>query len=235
MRKPIALLTGAGTGLGKELALRFSHTHTVILIGRRENLLNELAADINTYGRALAVPCDITEPDEIEQLMVKLGRESLLPVDLVVHNAGIGRFGSVADTSSSDLELMFKTNVFAPIALTKNLLPSMKKQNNGTFLFILSTAALRGKSNESGYAASKFALRGFAESLDKETEPFGIRVVRAYMGGMNTPFWDHGDHVKDPSRFWKPSEVAHLIMEQIHEKDEIVIESKKQQAKGGSS
>ncbi|KIL47163.1 SDR family NAD(P)-dependent oxidoreductase [Jeotgalibacillus campisalis] len=227
MKKPIALVTGAGSGLGKELAIRLSHTHHVILIGRRGKPLKELAALIHSHGSALAVPCDISDPDSRKELLDTLTKESLLPVDFVVHNAGVGRFSSVEDAASADLESMFQTNVFGPMALTKALFPYMKKQKSGTFLTILSTAALRGKSNESGYAASKFALRGYSESLAKEAEPYGIRVIRAYMGGMNTPFWENGDHVKDPSRFFQPSEVADIIMEQIDEKDEIIIESKK--------
>lgn len=87
---------------------------------------------------------------------------------------------------------------------------------------IISTAGLRGKVNESVYCASKFAIRGFSESLLKELEG-RIKVVAVYMGGMDTPFWNNTDHVKDKSRFKSPREVALKIKELDDGRCEIVI------------
>ncbi len=73
---------------------------------------------------------------------------------------------------------------------------------------------MRGKKNESIYVASKFAVRGFTESLIKELEETAIKVTAVYMGGMDTPFWKETDHIKDRSRLKSPDEVAKFIMEQ---------------------
>jgi short-subunit dehydrogenase len=130
------------------------------------------------------------------------------------------------EANDDDLVTMFETNVLGPIRLTKAFLPQLEK-GNSTILNIISTAGLRGKKNESLYVASKFALRGFGESLQKEYEDFGLRVVNAYMGGMDTPFWDESDHISDPSRLRSPGEVAEIIVKEYQSNEEIVIESKK--------
>ncbi|PPA68837.1 SDR family NAD(P)-dependent oxidoreductase [Jeotgalibacillus proteolyticus] len=227
MDLPIALITGAGTGLGKELALELSKTYHVVLVGRRQKPIIQLAEQINHSGSATELPFDVTDEEQIRSAVKKLKELSLWPVDLVVNNAGVGHFGSVDAMEPKEWQDMFQVNTFAPMLLTRAFVPEMKKRKRGIFLNILSTAALRGKVNESGYAASKFALKGFSESLSLELEPDGIRVIRAYMGGMNTPFWEQSDHVKDPTRFRTPKEVAQIIIEKMKTEDEIVIESKK--------
>src|SRR5574342_42597 len=121
---------------------------------------------------------------------------------------------------------MITTNVLGTILMTKAILPHILKSPDGRIMNIISTAGLRGKVNEAVYAASKFAVRGFTESLQKEYEDHSIKINAVYMGGMDTPFWDHTDHVKDTSRFRTPRQVAEIIMEQI-DQDTIIIESKK--------
>ncbi|TFE01242.1 SDR family oxidoreductase [Jeotgalibacillus sp. R-1-5s-1] len=217
--KPTAIITGAGTGLGKELAKLLSNDYHIVLVGRRAALLNEVSAEIS----GTAIRCDITKEEDLEKLYKQLKSQDLLPVELVVNNAGVGHFGPLNEAQPDEWDEMFKTNVKGPMLLTKVLLPEMKAAGKGTFLNILSTAALRGKVNESGYVASKFAFRGFSESLAKEVEPAGIRVVRAYMGGMNTPFWDESDHVKNPGKMRSPKEVAEVIVKRMWDEDEIEV------------
>ncbi|WP_227396954.1 SDR family NAD(P)-dependent oxidoreductase [Jeotgalibacillus aurantiacus] len=217
--KPTAIITGAGTGLGKELAKLLSNDYHIVLVGRRAELLNEVSAEIS----GTAIRCDITKEEDLGKLYKQLKSQDLLPVELVVNNAGVGHFGSLDEAQPDEWDEMFNTNVKGPMLLTKVLLPEMKASGKGTFLNILSTAALRGKVNESGYVASKFAFRGFSESLAKEVEPAGIRVVRAYMGGMNTPFWDESDHVKNPGKMRSPKEVAEVIVKRMRDEDEIEV------------
>ncbi|TDL30656.1 SDR family oxidoreductase [Jeotgalibacillus sp. S-D1] len=226
MKLPIALITGAGTGLGKELARLLSKTHHVVLVGRRDAELMELAEEINLSGSATPLTCDISQQDQVTSLEKQLLNLSLLPVDIVVNNAGVGHFGSLETNNIEEWNQMFQTNVYGPMLITKTFLPYMK-ESKGKFINILSTAALRGKVNESGYVASKFAFRGFSESIAKEVEPHGIRVIRAYMGGMNTPFWESSSHVENAAAFRTPSEVAEIIISRMDSEDEIVIESRK--------
>jgi short-subunit dehydrogenase len=220
-----AIITGGGTGLGKELGKLLSKEYHIVLLGRTKEKLEDAANEIReTGGEVSYAVLDVRSPLEVEQV----SSTELLQDDigLLIHNAGVGYFGPLTEAKDVELEAMFETNVLGPIRLTKGLLPQLEK-NKSTILNIISTAGLRGKKNESLYVASKFALRGFGESLQKEYDGSGIRVVNAYMGGMNTPFWDETDHISDRSRLRSPQEVAEIIVDQYQSKDEIVIESNK--------
>lgn len=139
-------------------------------------------------------------------------------MDILINNAGVGIFGPIEDMEYKDIDTVIDTNVKGTIYMTKALMPMIKEK----IMNIISTAGLRGKVNESVYCASKFAIRGFSESLLKELED-RIKVVAVYMGGMDTPFWNNTDHVKDKSRFKSPREVALKIKELDDGRCEIVI------------
>jgi short-subunit dehydrogenase len=220
-----AIITGGGTGLGKELGKLLSKEYHIVLLGRTEEKLEEAAVEIrNAGGEVSYAVLDVRSPLEIEQVCsTELLQDDL---GLLIHNAGVGYFGPFANTGDDELEAMFETNVLGPIRITKALLPQLEKEGT-TVINVISTAGLRGKKNESLYVASKFALRGFGESLQKEYEDSGMRIVNVYMGGMNTPFWDESDHISDRSRLRSPVEVAEIIVEQCKSNDEIIIESKK--------
>jgi short-subunit dehydrogenase len=108
--------------------------------------------------------------------------------------------------------------------LTRSVMPRFIEQGEGQIMNIISTAGLRGKKNESVYVASKFAVRGFTESLIKELEGTNIKATAVYMGGMDTPFWDETDHITDRSRLKSPDEVAKLIIDQNAGQAEIFID-----------
>lgn len=144
----------------------------------------------------------------------------------LVNNAGVGNFGPFSKITQQEISEMLNTNVLGTILMTKAVLPFLQEQGEGLLINIISTAGLRGKVNEAVYAASKFAVRGFTESLQKEYENSTIDIKAVYMGGMDTPFWEGGNHVTDTSRFRSAKEVAKMIIEQI-DQEEIIIESKK--------
>ncbi|WGG46937.1 SDR family NAD(P)-dependent oxidoreductase [Rossellomorea sp. DA94] len=220
-----AIITGGGSGLGKELGKLFSQQgYHIFLLGRTEDRLKEAGTEIEHIdGQVSYSTLDIRSTHDIHQFC----RDHLndRKVELLIHNAGVGYFGPLEESSDDELISMFETNALGPIRLTKALLPQLKKKS--TIINIISTAGLRGKKNESLYVASKFALRGFGESLQKEYEAKDLRIVNAYMGGMDTPFWENSDHISDPSRLRSPRAVAETIVNEFREKDEIVIESKK--------
>lgn len=121
---------------------------------------------------------------------------------------------------------MLTANVLGTILMTKAFLPYILKNDEGRIINIISTAGLRGKLNEAVYVASKFAVRGFTESLQKEYEGSKIKFNAVYMGGMDTPFWDESDHIKDKSRLSSAREVAETIIQQM-DQDTIIIDTKK--------
>ncbi|MDM5226863.1 SDR family oxidoreductase [Cytobacillus sp. NJ13] len=219
------IITGAGSGLGKELALLFAKQgfHT-ILTGRTLDKLQSVEKEIHEAGgSAQSFSLDITILQEISSLMTQIQSHDLYGL---INNAGVGHFGPLDHLGEQEIQDMLQTNVLGTIYMTQAVLPSFKEKNGGLLMNIISTAGLKGKVNESVYAASKFAVRGFTESLQKELENTDIKVKAVYMGGMDTPFWDESDHIKNKSRLRSPEEVAVMILDNFDE-ESIVIESKK--------
>ncbi|MBV7506426.1 SDR family oxidoreductase [Bacillus sp. sid0103] len=220
------IITGAGSGLGKELAHLFSQQgFHLLLTGRTITKLTTARDEIIAHGgKADILPFDIQNADDVSKKIEEISHT--YSICGLVNNAGVGHFGPFVDIDEQHMAEMINTNVLGTLLLTKAVLPHVLKNPDGRIINIISTAGLRGKVNEAVYVASKFAVRGFTESLQKEYEDQNIKITAVYMGGMDTPFWDHSDHVQDPSRFRTPREVAEMIMEQIDE-DSIIIESKK--------
>ncbi|GLB59864.1 SDR family NAD(P)-dependent oxidoreductase [Cytobacillus sp. NCCP-133] len=219
------IITGAGSGLGKALALLYAKQgFHIILIGRTLDKLKRVEKEIRENGgSAQSFSVDVTKPDEIRPF-IQDAAENFSLFGLI-NNAGVGHFGPFEGLTQQEIHEMLDTNVLGSIYMSQAVLPYLKDQNEGLLMNIISTAGLKGKVNESVYVASKFAVRGFTESLQKELEDTNIEVKAVYMGGMDTPFWDESDHIKDKSRLRSPEAVAEIILNSMDE-DTIVIQSK---------
>ncbi|WP_349409484.1 SDR family oxidoreductase [Pseudalkalibacillus sp. SCS-8] len=219
------LITGAGTGLGRSLALQYGKDgNHVYLIGRRLEPLEKVAQEIQEAGgQATPITCDITDYEDVKQHLFTKKLEDI-SLDLIINNAGTGVFGPLESYGDDEIDQVLATNVKGTINMTRAALPSLVEQGNGQIMNIISTAGLRGKKNESVYVASKFAVRGFTESLIKELEGTSIKITAVYMGGMDTPFWNETDHIKDRSRLKSSETVARMIVEQNVGQAEIFID-----------
>jgi short-subunit dehydrogenase len=219
------IVTGAGSGLGKELAFLFSKKgFHLLLVGRTIEKLVEAKQEIEALGgKADLLSLDISNNEDVVSKLNGLNER--YQVAGLVNNAGVGHFGPFTEVDDTQIKEMLETNVWGTILMTKAILPLLSQNGEGRIMNIISTAGLRGKVNEAVYVASKFAVRGFTESLQKEYEGSRIKFNAVYMGGMDTPFWDESTHVSDKSRFRTAKEVAEIIMNQI-DQDSIIIESK---------
>ncbi|QKY68260.1 SDR family oxidoreductase [Lentibacillus sp. CBA3610] len=213
-------ITGAGSGLGRALALGYADNgYKVFLLGRDDTKLHLVQKKIQkNNGQAEVILCDVQEPASVSIAFQQIGE-----LDVFINNAGIGIFGPLEDYTSSDIDQTLHTNVKGTILSVQSALPLIR-ESNGRILTIISTAGLRGKVHESIYSASKFAIKGFTESLQKEWENEPIAITAVYMGGMNTPFWDHSTHVDDPSVLKGPEVVAEQIFNEDDGRNEIVID-----------
>ena len=220
------IITGAGSGLGKELAKLFSQKgYHLLLTGRTiEKLIAAKDEIVSEGGKADILQLDIGDAEDVSKKVEVLSHT--YNICGLVNNAGVGHFGPFLDLDELQMTEMINTNVLGTLLMTKALLPHLLRSSEARVMNIISTAGLRGKVNEAVYVASKFAVRGFTESLQKEYEGNGLKINAVYMGGMDTPFWNHSNHVKDTSRFRSPREVAEIIMDQL-DQDSIIIESKK--------
>ncbi len=219
------IITGAGSGLGKELALLYArHGFHIILTGRTIEKLQAVEELIKAnHGMAVSYTVNITDQRAVRAFM----KETTSRFDLfgLINNAGVGHFGPFEELKEEELEEMLSTNVLGTIYMTQVVLPFLKEKNEGLLMNIISTAGLTGKINEAGYVASKFAVRGLTESLQKEYAHTGLKIKDVYMGGMDTPFWENSTYIKDKSRLRSPEEIAKVIYEHRDEQT-IIIDSK---------
>ncbi|WP_409273907.1 SDR family NAD(P)-dependent oxidoreductase [Neobacillus sp. SCS-31] len=220
------IVTGAGSGLGREIALLLAKEGwDVLLAGRTLDKLLLVKEEIKASGgSAAALQLDVANPESLQEKLERAleGKN----VRGLVNNAGVGHFGPFRKMDNAQIFELFQVNALGTIYMTKAVLPYLQQAESCYVVNIISTAGLRGKANESVYAASKFAVRGFTESLQKEYEGSGIKFTAAYMGGMDTPFWEGSEHVADSSKFMLPLDVARRIVEGLGEK-EIIIERQK--------
>lgn len=221
--KNAIIITGAGTGLGKELAIVYAQRENeIILTGRRLGPLKEVQEEIVEHGgEAYCYSVDISDMQSVEAAAQEIIASH--SVNFLINNAGAGTFGPLESQGLDEIHTVIDTNVKGTIFMTKAFLPYLLAKPEAKIMNIISTAGLRGKVNETVYAASKFAVRGFTESLAKELEGSNVTVTAVYMGGMNTPFWHGNDHIKDKSRLKSPKDVAVEIAEKDQGQPEIHI------------
>lgn len=217
---PTVAITGAGSGLGRALALKYAKNgYKIFLLGRTDSKLHIVQKEImNAGGTAEVILCDVQE-----QASVSIAFQQIGELDVVINNAGVGIFGPAEDYTISEIETTLNTNIKGTILTVQSALPLIKA-SKGRILTIISTAGLRGKVNESIYCASKFAVKGFTESLQREWKDDPISITAVYMGGMNTPFWDNSTHVVDASGLKGPEPVADQIFNEDDGRNEIIID-----------
>lgn len=186
----VTLVTGASRGIGAAIALKFAEEGmSVALTGRDETALHETARYLSDAGgeKPLIVPADLKDADQITQLVEKVigkwGR-----IDVLVNNAGVGYLKPFLDISIVEFDEMMAINIRAVFALTQKVVPHMIERKTGTIINIASLAGKNGFKTGTGYAASKWALRGFAQCLMLEVREHDIRVVTIFPGSVDTQF-----------------------------------------------
>jgi NAD(P)-dependent dehydrogenase (short-subunit alcohol dehydrogenase family) len=174
----VVLVSGIGPGLGAEIALGCAREGgDVVLAARSAAMLEETAAAVRQRGRrALAVPTDVTKPDDCQRL-VDAARTEFGRVDVLVHNAFLSNpVGLVEQADLDDWRRIFEVNLFGALRLTQLVVPLMKAQGRGSIVFVNSMSIRVIEPMMGGYAASKGALLTTARTLAKELGPDGIRV-----------------------------------------------------------
>ena len=185
-----ALVTGASSGIGKELARLFAADgHAVVLVARRLPLLEALAAELRErHGvSTAAIACDLATPGGVEGLLAELGARGLA-VDFLVNNAGVGSTGRFVDSPVEREVRMTELNVTAVVRLTHALLPGMLARGQGRVLIIGSTAGFQPGAYMATYYASKAFVNHFSEALAHELRGTGVTVTLSCPGPTRTEF-----------------------------------------------
>jgi NADP-dependent 3-hydroxy acid dehydrogenase YdfG len=205
---PTAMITGASRGLGAAIASALAPTHTLFLAGRPSDHLDALASE---FG-ATTWPIDLADFDAIAATV-----EPIVELDVLIHNAGVAYPGRVAESTVDEWRSTMDVNVVGAVALTLALLPALRSVG-GHVVFVNSGSGINASPGLASYSSSKFALRGFADSL-RNDEP-SLRVTSVHPGRIATEMQEglvaYEGRDYDPSRFLSPETVAKVIADAVH-------------------
>lgn len=181
--KKVWFITGAGRGLGVDIAkVALAAGHAVVATGRDPG---KITAGIGDHDDLLAIKLDVTRSEDaqvaVEAAVDKFGR-----IDVLVNNAGNFFAGFFEELSPEQVRNQIETLLFGPMNVARAVLPVMRKQRSGLLLTISSTAGIAGGMFCSAYAAAKFGIEGWIESLAPEVAPFGIRTMLVELGFFRT-------------------------------------------------
>lgn len=187
MQKKTILVTGASSGMGKDVAkLLLEKGHIVYTAARRVEKMDDLVK-----AGAIAIKMDITKEEDLQNV-VDLIQEHHGGVEILINNAGFGLFGAMEDTTIEDARYQFEVNFFGLARLTQLVLPNMRQKKQGKIINVSSVGGQIYTPMGSWYHASKHALEGWSDVLRLELKQFGIDVVIIQPGAISTEFVDVG-------------------------------------------
>jgi NADP-dependent 3-hydroxy acid dehydrogenase YdfG len=211
-----AVITGAGTGVGAAVALALAEAGaSVILIGRRLNRLETVAARVRNLGaHAGCYSADISLGSSLLELAQRIKAE-LRHVDILVLNAAMYVAAPFEKADLSDFDKQYQTNVRAPYALTQELLPSLKERH-GQIVFINSSSGITAKPMSAQYDSTKHALKAIADSLRAEINVHGVRVLSVYLGRTASEMQEQICQMEGkayrPELLLQPADVASVVV-----------------------
>ena len=212
----VAIITGASAGIGRASALALAEEGAhIIITARREERLNELVAEIKKLGSDATIVVGDAREESTALATVKAALAVTGKIDILLNNAGMGIYKNLADTTLEDYDTMMDTNMRSGFLFTRHVVPEMLKQKNGTILMLSSMAGLYGFAGEAVYCATKFAQVGFAQALDRELRPHGIKSGVICPGGTKTEFAIGTGRTQegvDQSGMLEPEDVAGAVL-----------------------
>ncbi|QDW23099.1 3-ketoacyl-ACP reductase [Flavobacterium sp. KBS0721] len=212
-----ALITGAGKGIGKAIAIALAKEGVnVILVSRTQADVDQLAAETTALGvKSLALSADVSDINSINSAVEKAFAE-FKSIDILINNAGIAAFGNFMTLEPTEWEKIIQVNLMGTYYTTRAVLPNMIERQTGDIINISSTAGLNGNALTSAYSASKFAVLGLTDSLMQEVRKHNIRVTALTPSTVAT---DLALDLKltdgNPDKVMQSEDVAELIIAQL--------------------
>lgn len=211
-----AIITGASSGIGEEIALAFARAGIhVALVSRSADKLAGVAQKARQYGvEAQVYPLDLAQVDRVREQMAALATE-FSPIDILVNNAGMGYTGSLMDTSLDDWKQILDLNLTSVFECIRGVLPLMRDRHQGTIVNVSSILGKQTFPNWGAYSVSKFGLMALTKTLAAEERSHGIRVTAICPAAVNTSMWET-ETVRvdlDRTKMLTPEIVAHSILQ----------------------
>jgi uncharacterized protein len=221
---PLALVTGASSGIGRDLAKEFVSHGFDVVIAAEDTAIHTVAAELQGHGTSVeAVQVDLATEAGVAELYARVMR----PLDAAALNAGIGRGGAFKDTDLADEFKLIDLNVRGTVQLAKYVVQDMTRRGEGRILFTSSIASTMPGSFQAIYNASKSFVQSFAVALREELEDTGVTVTSLMPGPTDTEFFERGDlldtKLGSSSSKDDPADVARMGFEALMDGEERVV------------
>ena len=219
LKDQVAVVTGAGRGIGRATALALADEGAAVaLVARTSGELAEVAKEIR--GRrdggggeraVLAVPCDVTDEEQVEGMVARV-LEEFGRIDVLVNNAGFNQVGIVEETPLQRWQEILAVNTTGTFLCSRAVLPTMRRQGGGRIVNVVSGAGKRGSATRGAYSAAKFGVIGFSQALQLEVKGQGITVSCVSPGPVATKLRAQNAPGEDPATLLQPEDVAEAIV-----------------------
>lgn len=217
LQSKTALITGAGKGIGRAVALALANEGVHIgLVARTEKDLQAVAAEVTALGvKAAIAMADVSDINSVNAAVAKI-RQELGAIDILINNAGTAAFGKFLELTPEQWENQVKVNLFGVYYVTRAVLPEMIERQTGDIINVSSTAGLKGAPVTSAYSASKFGLMGLTDSLMQEVRKHNIRVTALTPSTVVTDLAKSANLLNNnEDRVMHPEDFAELIVAQL--------------------
>jgi 3-oxoacyl-[acyl-carrier protein] reductase len=217
LKGKIALVTGAGKGIGRAVAIALAHEGVHVgLIARTKKDLEKVSEEIKATGVKAAIGiADVSDIQSVNKAVDSIQKE-LGNIDILINNAGIGTFGKFLELEPAEWEKQVKVNLFGVYYVTRAVLPQMIERRTGDIINISSTAGLKGSALTSAYSASKFGVMGLTESLMQEVRKHNIRVTALTPSTVVTELAKSANLINNnEDRMIHPEDFAELMIAQL--------------------
>ena len=222
IKNTIAVITGAGSGLGAALSAALVKKGGTVY-GLARNLERLEGVQKHLGSSFIPVKLDISHEADVADWIKKTFSENHIP-HILINNAGVGVFRKIEETSLDEWHAMINTNLNGVFYLTSKLVPFMKQSSNQSY--IINIGSILGKTTRSqaaGYCATKYGMQGFSEVLFKELRGDNIKVTCVNPGSIDTHFFEDSG-IKSHGNMLQPSEVATLIVQLIETPENLLID-----------
>ena len=217
------LITGASSGIGREVAIRLSARGAKLALhGRTESKLSEVAAACSGAASIESIASDLTAPHAAEAL-VATANESMGGIDCVIHCAGIGLIKPAADTTDAEFSKIVNTNLRGTFLVAQAACKVMAAQKHGLFITLPGILGKAVMKNAAAYIASKFGVTGLIKTFAQDYPRSGSRLCLFFLGGVDSPFWDGINMAVQRDKMIPVSTAADLILQAIDAPPHLVL------------